>query len=125
MGTAELTYIKNIQREFKERFGCDLPIDFPALKGLKRRCTITTKVDYITEEEMQKEVENILFAYGATLERVRNNRIVNTPDFKNEHIGLIAVSHACFEKGWDKTLLSKIINKHRSTIYYYASHEIL
>jgi hypothetical protein len=120
--TSEISYIKNIQREFKSKFGKDLPIDFPALKGAAPSLKYSgrKKLVLLNDEEMFDRVMEIIDKYGASLEIIRNKRIWITRQ-PREHSAMTEICKTAVEEMWVFSQLAEILNKHRSVVYHYAA----
>jgi hypothetical protein len=116
MQIKELNFIKAKQREFETLFGKKLFVDVPKTLGIKTQ----RKYTWISDEEMERVLNDLVCKYGADLDILRNKRIKrdyypNEWHALNDFIGMV------IQNRWSYTKASKVINKDRSNFYHYEN----
>lgn len=114
MDAARLMFIKRVQREYIEKFGDKLEIDW----------SLMNKEDSPTKQYNDKvalsKLEELCKENGTTISNIRNNRIYFTM-FPKESKVLIDWCHWIRKNNYREHMACKLINKDRKLIYYYAN----
>lgn len=143
MTSRQLEWIKDIQKEFKDKFGSKLAIDWREMKGLSPYTKIVSQEKILVERvEIIKYVPQIIFLekkhkaiyhpeiidnlallYKVDMNVFRNKMVIREKGkhlpAPNETLFMQAVSKICFLHKWNPRIISEYINRDRSVIYYY------
>lgn len=118
----EVYVIKEYQRDFAERFGKRLEIDWHSMKCF-RKSSITYRYakegDYIDPEQVLLECVN---KYGASLEKIKDRKTrIHAAGFRRERLAVEEFSRAVIESRINVKEAAALINRDRTMIYHFAS----
>jgi hypothetical protein len=112
----ELCYIKNVQREFNNKFGKKLVVDIPATKGISHVNFFSD--DGEGKDEMLNYLNRLLKYYSVDLEDIRSKK-----NFRKSSLEMEVVRAFCCavsKNGWNQTVAGKLINRDRSSFRYFS-----
>lgn len=117
--TEELMFIKRVQREFKQRFGKNLPVDFPKLKGLRLRASIDERFNSAADQERQMDelLAVLCKQYDTTIEQVREKKYLQAKDSFRERAVVQSFCQVALELNWDLKLAAAAVKRDRSLFY--------
>lgn len=111
----ELIYIKNVQREFQQKFGKRLVVDFPAMKDLHFAPHV-----HVGTDDLEDIVGEIIEKHNTTLEALRERIKGHTPAHRRARKAIVEISKTAFARRWNIQQLADYLEKHRCNIYHYA-----
>jgi hypothetical protein len=122
MDTEQVSKIKEYQRDFEERFGKRLEIDWDSMKGVRVR-SITYRYakedDFIDPEQVLMECIN---KYGASLDKIRDRKTrIHAAGSRRERKAVEEFSKAVIESRINIKEAATLINRDRTMIYHFAS----
>jgi hypothetical protein len=112
MNAQELMTIKGYQREFEEKYGKKLIIDWNSMKGVRRSKGNNTP----TAQEL---LDQALVKYSASLDVIKSGCRLFMNSHENERLAIedFCKNIAHHQINYGKA--AKLINRDRSIIYYY------
>ena len=122
MDTEQVSKIKEYQRDFEERFGKRLEIDWDSMKGVRVR-SITYRYakedDFIDPEQVLMEC---IKKYGANLDKIRDRKTrIHAAGSRRERKAVEEFSKAVIESRINIKEAATLINRDRTMIYHFAS----
>ena len=122
MDTEQVSKIKEYQRDFEERFGKRLEIDWDSMKGVRVR-SITYRYakedDFIDPERVLMEC---IKKYGASLDKIRDRKTrIHAAGSRRERKAVEEFSKAVMESRINVKEAATLINRDRTMIYHFAS----
>jgi hypothetical protein len=122
MDTEQVSKIKEYQRDFEERFGKRLEIDWDSMKGVRVR-SITYRYakedDFIDPEQVLMEC---IHKYGASLDKIRDRKTrIHAAGSRRERKAVEEFSKAVIESRINIKEAATLINRDRTMIYHFAS----
>jgi hypothetical protein len=118
----EVSKIKEYQRDFEERFGKRLEIDWDTMKGARTR-SITYRYareeDFIDPEQVLMEC---VTKYGASLDKIKDRKTrIHAAGNRRERKAVEEFSKAVIESRINVKEAATLINRDRTMIYHFAS----
>ena len=122
MDAGQVSKIKEYQRDFEERFGKRLEIDWDAMKDVKIR-SITFRHfkenEYIDPEQVLMEC---ITKYGASLDKIKDRKTrIHAAGNRRERKAVEEFSKAVIESRINVKEAATLINRDRTMIYHFAS----
>lgn len=117
----ELNFIKGLQRNYFEKFGKKLVIDFAAMKDtLPARCSR----DLVEEKDVEKFYDRCLKKYNADKEVIDSKVKLFCPKYGRESKALTAFSKRVITSGWNVSYAARLVGRNHAVIYYYAKNKL-
>lgn len=123
ISAAELSKIKEYQRDFHEQFKKRLEIDFPAMKGVivKKIYQIDSRLVIEEEPDLPKLLNQCVIKYNASITKIRKrSKRLQGPPFLKERAAVREFSRLVIYLKGNVKEAARLINRDRSLIYYYA-----
>jgi hypothetical protein len=117
----ELVFVKRVQKEFREQFGKELPVDFLKLKGLRYNSSPKDRVE--NKIQMQVLLKELCKQYGTTLIKVKAARFLQNPKYDRERAVVLQFCVAVKDLKWNKTDAMDMISKHRTCYAKYMNYQ--
>lgn len=116
----QLSFIKRAQREYKEMFGEKLVVDFQATKGGPEDKCYVKGVDAF--EKIDDYLNDCVARHDADLKKIKNNKnIASLQRGCGEIAVLLEFSKRVIDEGWNVSYAASLIDKDRTSIYYFAN----
>ena len=118
----EVYVIKEYQRDFAERFGKRLEIDWRSMKCFKKSSITyrhTKEGDYIDPEQV---LMDCVTKYGASLDKIKDRKTrIHAAGNRRERKAVEEFSKAVIESRINVKEAATLINRDRTMIYHFAS----
>lgn len=119
MTAVELNWIKQRQKEFKDRFSKKLEVDFVSMQGMEK--TIYT----LSRSKDLKQVEDILavacIRWGADVDKIKNksNRL-HIASMEHEKLAMIDFCRQVVSGRLNIKHAASLVNRDRTVIYHFG-----
>ena len=120
--TEQVSKIKEYQRDFEDRFGKRLEIDWNGMKGLKRRMITFRHVDEQQYVDPQQLLDECIAKYDASIDKIRDRSTrIHAAGSRKERMALEDYCKVVIESRVNVKEAAKLINRDRTVIYHFAS----
>jgi hypothetical protein len=124
----ELSFIKNCQKEFEQRFNRKLIVDFVAMKSGMPKGQVSlrkrVRVNKVSVKDIQRCLDGCLKRHGARKETIMTTKKFSWCRNEAEMRALVDFSRRVFESGWNTSYCASLINRDRSTLYHLVDYDI-
>jgi len=125
MTAKELMFIKSAQKEYLEKFGSNLIVDFRAMKKLPTEYTLIKYTNVPFDTAMAVEfLEKSCKKNKTTIESIKK-RLNNSSKYLKERKVLKEYAEFIYKNGWSPREAAEFVDKERTTIVYHNSKKTL
>ena len=118
MDSTQLFAVKEYQRDFEEKFGVKLHIDWVAMKGMSIRYHRAYNNYYLDPKDILNECVK---EYGASLRKIRNRKTrLQCNGNAKERMAVEAYSRKVIDGNVNLKTAAELINRDRTMLYHYA-----
>jgi hypothetical protein len=118
MDSNQLFTVKEYQRDFEEKFGIKLHIDWVAMKGMSIRYHRAYNNYYLDPKDILNECVK---EYGASLRKIRNRKTrLHCNGNAKERMAVEAYSRKVIDGNVNLKTAAELINRDRTMLYHYA-----
>jgi hypothetical protein len=118
MDSTQLFTVKEYQRDFEEKFGVKLHIDWVAMKGMSIRYHRAYNNYYLDPKDILNECVK---EYGASLRKIRNRKTrLHCNGNAKERMAVEAYSRKVIDGNVNLKTAAELINRDRTMLYHYA-----
>lgn len=118
MDSTQLFAVKEYQRDFEEKFGVKLHIDWVAMKGMSIRYHRAYNNYYLDPKDILNECVK---EYGASLRKIRNRKTrLHCNGNAKERMAVEAYSRKVIDGNVNLKTAAELINRDRTMLYHYA-----
>jgi len=118
MDSTQLFTVKEYQRDFEEKFGVKLHIDWVAMKGMSIRYHRAYNNYYLDPKDILNECVK---ECGASLRKIRNRKTrLHCNGNAKERMAVEAYSRRVIDGNVNLKTAAELINRDRTMLYHYA-----
>lgn len=118
MDSTQLFTVKEYQRDFEEKFGIKLHIDWVAMKGMSIRYHRAYNNYYLDPKDI---LDECVKEYGASLRKIRNRKTrLHCNGNAKERMAVEAYSRKVIDGNVNLKTAAELINRDRTMLYHYA-----
>jgi len=118
MDSTQLFTVKEYQRDFEEKFGVKLHIDWVAMKGMSIRYHRAYNNYYLDPKDILNECVK---EYGASLRKIRSRKTrLHCNGNAKERMAVEAYSRKVIDGNVNLKTAAELINRDRTMLYHYA-----
>jgi hypothetical protein len=118
MDSTQLFTVKEYQRDFEEKFGVKLHIDWVAMKGMSIRYHRAYNNYYLDPKDILNECVK---EYGASLRKIRSRKTrLHCNGNAKERMAVEAYSRRVIDGNVNLKTAAELINRDRTMLYHYA-----
>lgn len=118
MDSNQLFTVKEYQRDFEEKFGIKLHIDWVAMKGMSMRYNRAYNNYYLNPKDI---LDECVKEFGASLRKIRDRRTrLHCNGNAKERMAVEAYSRRVIDGNVNLRTAAQLINRDRTMLYHYA-----
>ena len=118
MDSTQLFAVKEYQRDFEEKFGVKLHIDWVAMKGMSIRYHRAYNNYYLDPKDI---LDECVKEYGASLRKIRNRKTrLHCNGNAKERMAVEAYSRKVIDGNVNLKTAAELSNRDRTMLYHYA-----